>query len=90
MPPPVATVAVCLYDFLLIAQGTNPINGLVADRFCGNQLNPIPAGAAVSVTVCSKFGRTIKAVWNFLRNFGLIFIGMYCSSNKTVQADLSD
>ncbi len=47
-------LAVCLYDFLLIAGGTDPATGLVADRFCGIRFNPIPAGAAVSVPVCSK------------------------------------
>lgn len=48
------TQAICLNDFLLIAGGVNPATGLAADRFCGNQLNPTPNGAATSVTVCSK------------------------------------
>lgn len=55
----------CLYDFLLIASGRDPITGIEADRFCGNELNPsqgflldsatafIP-GLATSVKVCSK------------------------------------
>uniref|UniRef100_A0A0P6DD37 CUB domain-containing protein n=1 Tax=Daphnia magna TaxID=35525 RepID=A0A0P6DD37_9CRUS len=72
LPPPVATVAVCLYDFLLIAQGTNPINGLVADRFCGNQLNPIPAGAAVSVTVCTQI-RPFKLTYQTDNTEGAVF-----------------
>lgn len=54
-PPPAVDIAVCLYDFLLIAQGTDPATGVVADRFCGNQLNPALAGAPTSVLVCSKF-----------------------------------
>jgi hypothetical protein len=53
-PPPVTDIAVCLYDFLIIAQGTDLTTGLVADRYCGNQLNPVPAGAPLSVLVCSK------------------------------------
>ena len=49
------TLAVCLNDFLLIVDGTDPTTGLVGDRFCGNELNPNPAGLATSVPVCSKF-----------------------------------
>ncbi|EFX82915.1 hypothetical protein DAPPUDRAFT_240663 [Daphnia pulex] len=49
-----ANLAVCLYDFLLIAGGTDPATGLAADRFCGEQFNPVPAGAAASVPVCSR------------------------------------
>jgi hypothetical protein len=45
--------AVCLYDFLLIAGGRDT-NGIVADRYCGNALNPVPlavpVGAAVGTT----------------------------------------
>ncbi|XP_032781855.2 uncharacterized protein LOC116919933 [Daphnia magna] len=48
------TQAICLNDFLLIAGGVNPATGLAADRFCGNQLNPTPNGAATSVTVCTR------------------------------------
>ena len=48
-------LAVCLYDFLLIIDGTDTTTGFVADRYCGNELNPAPAGAALSVPVCSKF-----------------------------------
>uniref|UniRef100_A0A0P5TBM7 Uncharacterized protein n=1 Tax=Daphnia magna TaxID=35525 RepID=A0A0P5TBM7_9CRUS len=39
-PNPV-TVAVCLYDFLLITGGRG-VDGNVADRYCGNALNPAP------------------------------------------------
>ncbi|XP_046458991.1 uncharacterized protein LOC124205588 [Daphnia pulex] len=53
-PPPAVDIAVCLYDFLLIAQGTDPATGVVADRFCGNQLNPALAGAPTSVLVCTR------------------------------------
>nr|CAH0107939.1 unnamed protein product [Daphnia galeata] len=53
IPPPVTDIAVCLYDFLIIAQGTDLTTGLVADRYCGNQLNPAPAGAPLSVLVCT-------------------------------------
>ncbi|XP_046637988.1 uncharacterized protein LOC124316223 isoform X1 [Daphnia pulicaria] len=51
-PPvvPAQRKAVCLYDFLLIAGGRD-VNGIEADRYCGNALNPaplaVPAGAAV-------------------------------------------
>jgi hypothetical protein len=45
--------AVCLYDFLLIAGGRDT-NGVEADRYCGNALNPaplaVPAGAATATT----------------------------------------
>lgn len=51
-------VATCLYDFLLIA-GARDANGVEADRYCGNHLNPavgtaLVPGAATSVQVCSK------------------------------------
>jgi hypothetical protein len=63
-PPNVA--AACLYDFLLIASGSDAITGNVADRYCGNALNPVvvavPAtttayspGLPASVQICSKF-----------------------------------
>jgi hypothetical protein len=39
--------AVCLYDFLLIAGGRDT-NGVQADRYCGNQLNPAPIAAPVA------------------------------------------
>ncbi|KAI9559207.1 hypothetical protein GHT06_015996 [Daphnia sinensis] len=50
-------VATCLYDFLLIA-GARDANGIEADRFCGNQLNPavgtaLLPGATTSVQVCT-------------------------------------
>uniref|UniRef100_A0A0N8BNF5 CUB domain-containing protein n=2 Tax=Daphnia magna TaxID=35525 RepID=A0A0N8BNF5_9CRUS len=56
-------IATCLYDFLLIA-GARDANGIEADRYCGNALNPAagpplvagtPAalGAANSVQVCT-------------------------------------
>jgi hypothetical protein len=55
-PPvvPAQNKAVCLYDFLLIAGGRD-VNGIVADRYCGNALNPAPlavpaAAAAVGTT----------------------------------------
>jgi hypothetical protein len=35
------TIAVCLYDFLLIAGGRDA-NNVEADRYCGNALNPVP------------------------------------------------
>jgi hypothetical protein len=38
--------AVCLYDFLLIAGGRDA-NGVQADRYCGNALNPAPIAAVV-------------------------------------------
>nr|CAH0107938.1 unnamed protein product [Daphnia galeata] len=47
-------LAVCLNDFLLIVDGTDPTTGLVGDRFCGNELNPNPAGLAASVPVCTR------------------------------------
>lgn len=39
--------AVCLYDFLLIAGGRDT-NGVQADRYCGNALNPAPIAAPVA------------------------------------------
>lgn len=63
------TIAVCLYDFLLIA-GARDANGIEADRYCGGALNPAPLGGApvnplvnavplggspTSVQVCCKF-----------------------------------
>jgi hypothetical protein len=57
---PVFVVATCLYDFLQIAGGQNPTTGVVADRFCGNQLNPatgadlLNPGLTTSTQVCSK------------------------------------
>ncbi|XP_057368748.1 uncharacterized protein LOC130689828 isoform X3 [Daphnia carinata] len=50
-------VATCLYDFLLIA-GARDVNGVEADRYCGNQLNPAVGtpqlpGATTSVVVCT-------------------------------------
>jgi hypothetical protein len=46
--------ATCLYDFLLIAGARDSTNA-VADRFCGNALNPATIPVAASVPVCSKF-----------------------------------
>ena len=59
-----AKVATCLYDFIQIA-GARDANGVEADRYCGNALNPSPGsvnalntlfipGAADSVQICSK------------------------------------
>ena len=48
-----AAAASCLRDFLLFAGGTATGN-VAADRYCGNQLNPAPAGASTSVQVCCK------------------------------------
>ena len=49
------TRATCLYDFLLIASGSDAATGFTADRYCGGRLNPNPnAGIAADVTVCSK------------------------------------
>ena len=45
----------CYYDFLAIAGGFNPANGLSADRFCGGALSPVANTAAPGNTVCSKF-----------------------------------
>jgi hypothetical protein len=42
------TGAVCLYDFLLIAGGRDA-NGVEADRYCGNALNPAPIPTAFAV-----------------------------------------
>ncbi len=59
---PVFVVATCLYDFLQIAGGQDATTGVVADRFCGNQLNPakgadlLNPGLTTSTQVCSKFG----------------------------------
>lgn len=39
--PAGVNTAVCLYDFLLIAGGRDT-NGVEADRYCGNALNPAP------------------------------------------------
>jgi hypothetical protein len=41
LPAPGVNTAVCLYDFLLIAGGRDT-NGVEADRYCGNALNPAP------------------------------------------------
>jgi hypothetical protein len=46
--------ATCLYDYLLIA-GARDSTNVVADRFCGNALNPAITPVAASVPVCSKF-----------------------------------
>ncbi len=46
--------ATCLYDYLLIA-GARDSTNVVADRFCGNALNPAVTPVAASVPVCSKF-----------------------------------
>lgn len=49
------TKATCLYDFLLIAGGSDAAKGFTADRYCGGRLNPDPAGGKkLDVTVCSK------------------------------------
>lgn len=62
--------AICLYDFLLIAGGTDPATGSAAERYCGGRLNPAPSGTVavfggitIDVTVCSKFPNS------FLRAF---------------------
>jgi hypothetical protein len=63
-PPNVA--AACLYDFLHIGGGRDAVTGNVADRYCGNALNPVvvavPAagvayspGLPASVQICSEF-----------------------------------
>jgi hypothetical protein len=54
-----ALVATCLYDFLAIT-GARDANGVEADRYCGNALNPAVGtvtapGSANSIQVCSKF-----------------------------------
>jgi hypothetical protein len=46
------TLAVCLYDYLLIDSGRDVTNS-VTDRYCGSLLNP-SNGASTSVQVCSK------------------------------------
>lgn len=47
-------LATCLYDFLLIAGGSDAATGFTADRYCGGRLNPDPnAGIATDVTVCT-------------------------------------
>jgi hypothetical protein len=51
-------VATCLYDFLAIT-GARDANGVEADRYCGNALNPavgtaVAPGSANSIQVCSK------------------------------------
>lgn len=48
-----ALAASCLADYLLIPNGGDGTN--VADRFCGNNLNPAVAPATTVTTVCSKF-----------------------------------
>ncbi|KAK4010454.1 hypothetical protein OUZ56_019597 [Daphnia magna] len=45
------TYAICLYDYLLI-DGGRDANNAVADRYCGNQMNPATGGSN-SVQVCS-------------------------------------
>lgn len=54
------TLATCLYDFLMIAGDFDSTAGLAADRYCGAQLNSNPAGAAASVSVCTKLTLTFK------------------------------
>ena len=60
---PKSATATCLYDFLLIAGARDPLTGIQADRFCGNQLNPSPGsvtataflpGSNYSAQLCSK------------------------------------
>lgn len=59
---PAGNLAICLYDFLLIAGGREAATGFAADRYCGGALNPSPVrgpGGAntpviASVQVCSK------------------------------------
>jgi hypothetical protein len=46
-PPASTTIATCLYDFLLIAGGRDT-NGVQADRYCGNALNPAPLPLAAA------------------------------------------
>jgi hypothetical protein len=43
---PGTTVATCLYDFIQIA-GARDANGVEADRYCGNALNPSPGSVNV-------------------------------------------
>jgi hypothetical protein len=77
---PAVLTATCNYDFLLIAGGIDAATGNAADRYCGNQLNPIGPntlaaappgvpGVPLSVQVCSKlFYQTITTL------YGLYFI----------------
>ena len=60
--------AICLYDFLLIASGSDAATDFTADRYCGGRLNPDPNGVNINdVTVCSK-----------LRKYSLqIFLGLF-------------
>jgi hypothetical protein len=44
---PGTTVATCLYDFIQIA-GARDANGVEADRYCGNALNPSPGSVNVA------------------------------------------
>lgn len=80
------TQALCLYDFLVIVGGTDLTTGLVADRYCGNQLNPAPAGSATSVTVCSKSREGFSL--SFIR-FDYMLSILYDRSNPTVYAFVS-
>jgi hypothetical protein len=43
---PDTAVATCLYDFIQIA-GARDANGVEADRYCGNALNPSPGSVNV-------------------------------------------
>ncbi|KZS14670.1 Uncharacterized protein APZ42_020016 [Daphnia magna] len=50
-------VATCLYDFIII-DGGRGVNGITADRYCGNHLNPAVGtvrlpGLTTSVQVCT-------------------------------------
>lgn len=87
------TRATCLYDFLLIAGGTDATTGFTADRYCGGRLNPNPGGNVIAggtfpdVTVCSKFHKS------FLRlvspNLSFFYL-QYRSCDQTLQDDLSN
>lgn len=59
-PNSAAGVTTCQYDFLLVAGAVDIATNTVADRFCGNALNPTAAAGGVlnSVQICSKFENT--------------------------------
>ncbi|EFX72897.1 hypothetical protein DAPPUDRAFT_325653 [Daphnia pulex] len=76
-----AGVAICLYDFLLIAGGTDPATGSAAERYCGGRLNPAPAGAVAAtggpttdVTVCTAI-RPFRMTYQTDNTEGAVLIG---------------
>jgi hypothetical protein len=95
------TVAVCLYDFLLIA-GARDATGVEADRYCGGALNPAPLGGApvnpltasvplggspTSVQVCCKL------TCNFLisrKRYQYLIVAYELSSSQAIQDDVPD